>query len=316
MSFTTDVKKEIIFRSEMEGAAEKKAALSAFIRTSGSLGFTEGKPTFFIVSETESVAEFFTSLFFDVFGVELAVSRASLDRLSGRDKLVLQCPISEGKRVLLELGLLRKKGDGFPEWIASSLVQEEGARIAYIQGAFLGSGSCSVPSKGSHTGYHLEIVFTERGIADDFCALLGDFSLFAKVVERKEDFVAYIKSKEAISDFLAVVGAQNALKKLSALSMRRDKSNHDNRAANCQASNADKTAKASVRQVMAFQRLRESALWEELPEELKQTAVLRMENPVMTLKELSERTKLSKSCINHRLRRLMELAEKITPKET
>ena len=311
MSFTTDVKKEIISRSGGMGAAEKKSALSAFIRTSGSLGFSEGQPTFFIVSETESVAEFFTSLFFDVFHAELAVSRATQDRLSGRDKLVLQCPVAESKRVLQELGLLRKKGDGFPTWIASSLVEEENATIAYIRGAFLGSGSCSLPHERS--GYHLEIVFTEKGIADDFCALLGDFSLFAKVVERKDDFVAYIKSKEAISDFLAVVGARNALKKFSALALKRDKANHDNRAANCQASNADKTAQASVKQVIAFQRLQTSPLWEELPDELKQTAIFRMENPVMTLKEWSEKTGLSKSCINHRIRKLMELAGTIQP---
>ena len=105
-----------------------------------------------------------------------------------------------------------------------------------------------------------------------------------------------------------MVGARNALKKFSALALRRDKANHDNRAANCQASNADKTAQASVKQVLAFQKLQKSPIWESLPDELKETARMRMENPVMTLKEWSEKTGLSKSCINHRIRKLMELA--------
>ena len=118
MNFTLEVKKEIINRSLAkkrtleEAIAAKKAALSAFIRTSGQLGFYEGLPNFFITTETERVAEFFTSLFYDVFGFELSVS-AHHNKLSGRDKLLLTCPATECKRVLKDLGLLRDKGDGF-----------------------------------------------------------------------------------------------------------------------------------------------------------------------------------------------------------
>lgn len=316
MNFTLDVKKEIISRalvlkrSKQEELAAKKAALSAFIRTSGQLGIVDGQPTFFIVSETEKVAEFFKSLFFDVFGCELLVVSARKNKMSGRDKLLLRCPVAETKRVLKELGLLREKGDGFKKWIPHALVAEEGAQIAYIKGAFLGSGSCTLPSEDGGGGYHLEFVFDEQEIADEFCALLCDFELLAKCAERKDTFIVYIKSKEAICDFLSAVGAEKSLARLESLMEKRDEANYTNRAANCFASNMDKSAQAAVKQVVAIERLRVWAGFAELSEELKALAFARLEHPSMSLAELAELLKISKSCLNHRMRKLMELASK------
>ena len=321
MNFTSDIKKEIIAKrfafvgEKEEQTIAKKSALSAFIRTSGTVGFTDGKPTFFIVSESEKISEFFASLFFEVFGVELSVASAIKDRLNGRDKLLLHCPVADGERVLKELGILRKKADGFKDWIEHSLVDCEQARIAYIKGAFLGGGSCSIPREGGASGYHLEFVFSDGGLADDFCALLGDFELLAKTLERKESFVVYIKSKEAISDFLSVLSTETALKKFTAFLEKRDEANHNNRTANCYAGNADKTVRAAVKQVMAIKALKESGFFSDLSEELKELALVRLDNPSMSLKELAEFLKISKSCLNHRMRKLMAQAEKLTDEE-
>ena len=245
MNFTLEVKKEIINRSLAkkrtleEAIAAKKAALSAFIRTSGQLGFYEGLPNFFITTETERVAEFFTSLFYDVFGFELTIS-AHHNKLSGRDKLLLTCPASECKRVLKDLGLLRDKGDGFKAWIPSALVRSDESKAAYIRGAFLGSGSCILPGEENSTGYHLEIVFGEEGIADEFCGLLEDFELFGKRAERKDTYIVYIKSKEMISDFLSVIGVEKALESFTELLEIRDEANQHNRATNCYMGNLEK----------------------------------------------------------------------------
>jgi DNA-binding protein WhiA len=318
MNFTSDIKKEIIGKrfafegDESERVAAKKAALAAFLRTSGMVGFTDGQPTFFIVSESEKISEFFASLFYELFGMELSVAHAAKDRLNGRDKLLLHCPISEGTKVLKELGVLRKKADGFKNWIEYSLVDSEQSRIAFIKGAFLGGGSCSIPREGGASGYHLEFVFSDKGIADDFCALLGDFELLAKTVERKESFVVYMKSKEAISDFLSVVSAENALKKFTAFLEKRDEANHNNRAANCYAGNTDKTMQAAVKQVLAIGALKESGLLEELSDELKTLALTRLQFSSMSLQELADYLKISKSCLNHRMRKLMSYAEKLT----
>ena len=185
-------------------------------------------------------------------------------------------------------------------------------QVAYIRGAFLGGGSCTIPLDGSTTGYHLEIVFSDKKTAKDFCMALLEFEILAKLAERKETYVVYIKSKEQISDFLAVIGADNALKKFSQLVEKRDESNRNNRARNCMAGNADKAAIASVKQVVALQQLKAQGGFALLTEELKELAGTRLKNPAMSLQELANLLHVSKSCLNHRMRKLMSIAE---PKE-
>lgn len=306
MSFTSDVKREIIDRRM--SLAERKASISAFVRTSGALGIVNGAPTFFLVSETEYVAEYFMTLFSDTFETDLSVTHATMDKKRGRDKLVLQCPSAYVNSVLAQLGLLKRGKTELREGILPSLIKTEEGKIAYIQGAFLGGGSCSIPSNGKG-GYHLEIVFNERKTARDFCRLLDEFSLFAKLTQRKETFVAYMKSKEAISDFLAIVGAENTLKKFVAVLEKRDEANRDNRAKNCIAGNADKTAIAAVKQVVAIKKLHESSAFSGLSEELRTLAKIRLQYPQMSLRELAELMGIGKSCLNHRMRKLMEAAE-------
>lgn len=304
MNFTADVKKEIVAR----GVAERVSALSAVMRTSATLGMQEGKPTFFLVSETETVAEFFTTAFFELFGAELSVAHAEQERLRGRDKLVFVCPSEKSSEVLQGLRLLKKTG-GIREGIAPFLLSTEEKKIAYIQGAFLGGGSCLLPSDSGKSGYHLEIVFDERGTALDFCSLLAEFEIIARLVERKSTFVVYVKSKEQISDFLATVGATNALRKLSAVIEKRDKANNDNRAQNCSSGNADKAAIAAVKQVQAIQKLEARGALEGLPPELVRLAKERLARPTASLQELADELGVSKSCLNHRMRRLTELSK-------
>ena len=313
MNFTSDVKREIISRG-ISGGAAKKAALSAFVRTSGVLGETGGRRTFYIVSETENVAEFFTSLFGDTFGEELSVARASMDRMSGRDKLVLACMSENPEKLLWELGLLKRGGGEFSSGISRRTVPDEDCAIAYIKGAFLGGGSCILPAEGGKTGYHLEFVFPEKRTAEEFRGLLAEEELISKVVERSGAAGVYIKSKETISDFLSILGAESSLKKFSELVERRDEANRSNRAANCFSGNADKSATAAVRQVLAIRAIEREEGLENLETELKETARARLENPSLSLKELAEKLEISKSCLNHRMRKIEELASKISAK--
>lgn len=309
MSFTSDLKKEIISRGVGEEIACKKTAISAFIRTSGFVGSKDGTPSFFIVSETENVAEFFMQTFAETFNTELAVINATMDRMSGRDKLLLQCPAQNAAAVLTELGFLQTNGK-LSEGIGDVYDFTEDEAIAYVKGAFLGSGSCTVPGEGSKTGYHLEFIFLDGATARDFCDLLSGLEVFARLVERKDTFVVYMKSKETISDFLSVIGASSTLRKFSALVDKRDKANQNNRAQNCMAGNADKSAIAAVKQVVAIEKLRKWGGFADLSEELKTVANERVQQPDKTLQELADYLKISKSCLNHRMRKLMELAEK------
>ena len=134
MNFTSDIKKEIISRGSVpgrRGEGECKAAISAFLRTSGDVGLRDGIPTFYFVSETENVAEFFMSLFVETFGVELYISHATMDKMSKRDKLVLQCPAENAAEIAKALGLVKKTGE-LRDGIASTMIDTEEKTISYI----------------------------------------------------------------------------------------------------------------------------------------------------------------------------------------
>ncbi len=307
MNFTSDIKKELIGKGFP--STTRRAGLAALVKTSGDVGLVEGTPVFYFVSETENVAEFFMSVFEEEFGVELFVSHATRDKMSGRAKLVIPCPNEHAKGIAKELKLVKKTGE-LREGIFCSLLADEEGKIAYLNGAFLGSGSCTLPAEGGSTGYHLEWIFPDKKSAKDFCKLLTELELIGRVMQRKESFVVYIKSKELISDALSIMGTENALQKLTKLVEKRDKANNDNRTKNCMAGNADKTAIAAVKQVVLIQKLQSQGRMDDLDKELYDLAMARLHNPTLSLQELADKLGVSKSCLNHRMRKLMSMEEK------
>lgn len=313
MNFTSDVKKELM--KLPCGKEESRAALSAYFSACGVFAESgTGEPEFFLVSETERVAEFFTGLFYNLFGERLIVSRAVKDRLSGRSRLILECP--RGAKNALETLELYKPGAGFTVGVPQVFKDNDAARRAYICGAFLGGGSITLPADGKKTGYHLEIAFPaeedgESAVAEEFAALAEADDLLLKCVKRGGETVAYMKSKEAISDFLSVLGAENALKKFGAFCEEREKNNNLNRAANCSSFNADKTATAAVKQVLAIEKIVAAGADTTLAAPLKELIALRLARPELSLQELADELGVSKSCLSHRMRKLTEIAADI-----
>ena len=313
MNFTSDVKKELM--KLPCGKEESRAALSAYFSACGVFAESgTGEPEFFLVSETERVAEFFTGLFYNLFGERLIVSRAVKDRLSGRSRLILECP--RGAKNALETLELYKPGAGFTVGVPQVFKENDAARRAYICGAFLGGGSITLPADGKKTGYHLEIAFPaeedgESAVAEEFAALAETDDLLLKCVKRGGETVAYMKSKEAISDFLSVLGAENALKKFGAFCEEREKNNNLNRAANCSSFNADKTATAAVKQVLAIEKIVAAGADTTLAAPLKELIALRLARPELSLQELADELGVSKSCLSHRMRKLTEIAANI-----
>ena len=313
MNFTSDVKKELM--KLPCGKEESRAALSAYFSACGVFAESgTGEPEFFLVSETERVAEFFTGLFYNLFGERLIVSRAVKDRLSGRSRLILECP--RGAKNALETLELYKPGAGFTVGVPQVFKENDAARRAYICGAFLGGGSITLPADGKKTGYHLEIAVPaeedgESAVAEEFAALAEADDLLLKCVKRGGETVAYMKSKEAISDFLSVLGAENALKKFGAFCEEREKNNNLNRAANCSSFNADKTATAAVKQVLAIEKIVAAGADTTLAAPLKELIALRLARPELSLQELADELGVSKSCLSHRMRKLTEIAADI-----
>ena len=290
-NFTSEIKRDLLayFPATRAGAL---AAMAAMLSTSGAL--TENG--FIVVSENERVAEYFQRLS-EALGIRPEIREVTRDPKRRRDKITFFCGGENALYVVNETRALR-----------AHLEDNSDAALYYLRAAFLGGGSCTLPRDGASTGYHLECVFFTQERAEEFCDLLAGFELFGKLVPRGDTFVAYVKSREAISDVLSVLGANNALKKLDAVSAARARTNNENRIQNCMAGNADKAAIASAAQTVALQKLQESGTLQTLPEALRQTALARLENPTLSLSELALTLGVSKGGLNHRIRRLMQIS--------
>ena len=290
--------------------------LSAFIRTSGSVLSRSGLFGFEIITENEKTAEFITDLAENTFGLSLTVSGAKFDLMSGRDKLAFECVSAESQKLLMELGIVGEDAEGryLKFGVDDNLTDDETSMISYLKGAFLGGGSCTLPEENtySRTGYHFEIVFSNKATASDFCDILAEFEVLSKLVSRKDSAVVYVKSKEVISDLLNIMGCYNCLDKLSKIVELKDKHNNANRVTNCSVSNIDKTLTASVKQVRAIEIIAQTVGLKSLDKPVFDVACCLLADKNASMQELSERLNISKSCLNHRMRKILELAQSLT----
>ena len=154
--------------------------------------------------------------------------------------------------------------------------------------------------------------FSNRITASDFCDLLCDFEVLAKLVARKESAVVYVKSKEVISDILYAMSTQSCLDKLNKIVELKDKANNGNRVANCSVSNIDKTVTASVAQIRSIETIRQTVGLKKLPSILFEVAEARLADPNASMQELADRLGITKSCINHRMRKIAEIANQLS----
>lgn len=180
---------------------------------------------------------------------------------------------------------------------------------AFIRGAFLSIGSMSNPEKG----YHLEFVCENQAQAEQIVNALADFEIEGRIVQRKRYKIVYIKESEEIVELLNVMGAHQSLMNLENLRILKDMRNSINRKVNCEAANITKTVNAATKQIEDILYIKEHYGFHNLSDQLREIAEVRLEYPDATLKELGEylNPKVGKSGVNHRLRKLGELADRL-----
>jgi len=188
-------------------------------------------------------------------------------------------------------------------------VEEDCCRLSLFRGAFLAGGSVTDPKKG----YHLELATSHYHVGRELPVLLREAGFEAKEVRRKSNYVAYFKHSEHIEDFLTAIGAPVSAMELMNSKLERDLRGSVNRRVNCDSANLDKTVAAAQRQCAAIRRLEREGRLGGLSEALRETARLRLESPELTLAQLAGQfdPPISKSALNHRLRKLTELAEDV-----
>lgn len=189
-----------------------------------------------------------------------------------------------------------------------ALLEEECCRASFLRGAFLSGGSVTDPQKR----YHLELATSHVQAGREVEALLRDMGYEPKNVQRQGNGVTYFKQSDHIEELLTRIGAPAAAMEVMAAKVEKEMRNTVNRRVNCDAANVDKAVAASREQVEALTRLTDAGIVATLPVKLQEVAVARLLQPELSLSELAETfdPPLTKSCLNHRMRKLMELAGK------
>jgi DNA-binding protein WhiA len=280
MSFSAEIKSEL---SNMitSGRHCQLAEMAAIIYFSGKLVLSpEGPPEIKIFTENDAVKRKYFTLLKKAFMIE-----------------------ADAGKVLQAIRYFQNT-----EKISSLLLKNTCCRRAYLRGAFICAGSMSNP-KG---GYHLEFVLELEKQASQLKEILNGFEVEAKITRRKKYFIVYIKEGAGIVDLLNIMGAHNALLKLENLRVEKEVRNFVNRQVNCEAANINKTITAAARQIEEIVYIKERRGFSMLPDNLRQIAEIRLEYPDASLQELGEllNPPVGKSGVNHRLRKLSEIAKR------
>lgn len=312
MSFSATTKNEIA-RIESEKKCCKLAEIAGFIRMCGTIKLSGGgKINVVLLTENPAVARHFKKLIRAYFGTNagLVIAKTNILKKSHYYELTIDAAMN-AEQILRETGILMvKEGCNYiSDGIYSDLIKTKCCRKAYLRGIFLGAGTISDPEKA----YHLELVCNSETLSNDVKKLVNSFGLHSKSVLRKNSHVVYLKEAEQIIDFLNILGAHGQLLDFENVRIMKEMRNKTNRINNCDSANLDKTINASARQLEHIRLIESVRGLASLPEKLQVAAELRLEHPEASLIELAEMMDppIGKSGINHRFKKLEEIAEKI-----
>lgn len=309
MSFSGDVKEELS-KLTSGGRHCRLAETAAILSLCGKIIFTENDRCFVkIQTENLPVARKYFTLLKKAFNIRAEVSVRK--GREARSYSVVVCKDHEARRLLRDTCLLNSDGDicECMSLIHNRLLKQNCCRRAFIRGAFLAAGSVSDPKKS----YHFEIACASGEKAEQIKELLACFRIDAKTVIRKKHYVVYVKEGSQIVELLGLMGAHVSLMQLENVRIVKEVRNSVNRKVNCETANLNKTVSAAVRQLEDIRCIEAMVGLHKLNGSLEEIARLRLEHPDASLMELGDMLspKVGKSGVNHRLRRLSQIAERL-----
>lgn len=312
MSFSSDVKTELA-KQIASSRHCRLAELSALILGCGAVVRSQdGIYTVYLQADADAQGRKFFTILKKAFNIEASVLDKVPTMHSGGKVYV---PVLQGENEIFSLlksihivydnGNVRTVDDG----VSHRIVRQSCCKRAFLRDTFLCIGSVSDPSKS----YHLEFVCTSQKYADDLKQMIESFDIEARIVMRKKYYVVYIKESTAIVDLLNVMEAPVSLMNMENERIVKEMRNSINRRVNCETANITKTVNAASRQTVDILYLRDHYGFENLPKGLEDMARVRLQYPDATLLELGKYLDppVGKSGVNHRLRKLSELAERL-----
>lgn len=304
MTFASEVKKECTLLEVHKEHA--KAELAALIRMNGTLNIHHQQLVLNVQSENAAISRRILTLLRDHYQSDSEVLVRRKMKLKKNNVYIVRCRQNVAA-ILADLNIF----DGLlpiPH-VSATIMRDEQRKRSYLRGAFLAAGSVNNPESSR---YHLEIYSNYEEHNEDICRMMNDFHLNAKTIVRRNGYITYLKEAEKIAEFLAIIGANRATLKFEDVRIMRDMRNSVNRLVNCETANVNKIINASQRQIESIRLIAERMGLEELPDKLRVMAEFRLANPDLSLIELGEQIPggpISKSGVNHRLRKLVEIAE-------
>ncbi len=312
MNFSQKVKEELVDKISNANHC-RIAEISAILSLCGNVLIDENNQYALAVrTETEMTARKMYHLLRKTFRIEAEYAeKVSAYSKSQRTYIVTIEDHEEAMRILQATKLIREDGEIEENLSITNniVIKKECCKRAFIRGAFMAAGSISDPSKG----YHFEISCNSDGKSIQLIKLLEYFQIDAKVVARKGKFVVYIKEGEGIVDVLNVMEAPIALMEMENIRILKDMSNYYNRQVNCETANIKKTVTTACRQIEDIQFIMKVKGINYLPEKLQDIAQMRIEHPDVPLQELGTMMTppLGKSGVNHRLRKISQIADEL-----
>ncbi|MBQ7417652.1 MAG: DNA-binding protein WhiA [Acidaminococcaceae bacterium] len=301
MSYSSDVKNELA-RLEGQKPCCEKAELLGVLRLSGALVLRGKNIGIHFSTENAALARRVLQVLKSNYPVQTEVVITRSRRLKKNNRYQVEViPDSNVAKALQELQILPSGEDE-----RQNLLRKACCRKAFLRGVFMAGGSVSRPAGD----YHLEIVTENEELARLIVKIMHGFSLSAKMTDRKNNYIVYLKDGDHITDFLSLIGAHQALLEFENVRIVKDMRNQVNRRVNCETANLNKVIRASVLQVACIRYLQEHGRYDLLPEKLKEAAELRMRYPDISLNELVEYTEgtVGKSGLNHRLKKIRQIA--------
>ena len=309
MSFSGEVKEELSrqFHKSRHCQIAEIAAILSFVGKSEEI---QGKKTLRVYTENISLARKYFLLMRKTFHANVSIAVRQNVYLHKSRIFVISLTVPEEiRRVLLSVKWQNEKGEDIRTLglVNRILVQNSCCRRAFIRGAFLSAGSMSDPEKS----YHLEVVCNGQQRAAQLQEIINSFGMDAKIVQRKKSHVVYLKEGSQIVDMLNVMEAHVALMNLENVRILKEMRNSVNRQVNCETANINKTVSAAVKQIEDINYIQSVRGLDSLSDSLKEIALLRLAYPEAALKELGTylNPPVGKSGVNHRLRKLCEIAE-------
>ena len=303
-SFSTEVKNELARLIDPTECC-KIAELAALMRMGATMSIGGKNFGLNFTTENAAIARKTLTLLKESYPVETSVMVSKARRLKKNNSYFIKvAPSPVVTELLTTLGIMQ--GDNLNVGKDIGILRKECCRRVYLRGAFLGGGSDNKPE----SDYHLELVTGNYSFAQVLVSLLKRFDLPVGITDRKNDYIIYLKDSDAIIDFLSIIGAEDAIVDFEVAKNVKDVRNQVNRLVNCETANLQKTVNAACRQVERIHLIKAKIGLDKLPENLQEIAILRLNYPEATLQELvvAMGNKVGKSGINHRLRKLEQIA--------